>query len=68
MGRWRSGIRTVWMWAKEKQQILSWRRCATGVTVVLILAMVVGLPASLPTPAKAGEERFGPIHWYEPLE
>ena len=68
MGRWRSRIQTVWVWAKGKRLKLSWRRCARGMAVAMVLAVAVGLPASRPTPLEAEEERFGPIHWYEPME
>jgi hypothetical protein len=56
------------MWFGQEWLKLALRRCAAGMTAVAVVAVALVLPSSRPSPDKAEEERFGPIHWYEPME
>ena len=44
------------------------RRVAALAAAMVVGGTVLWLPASRPTPSEGEGERFGPIHWYEPME
>jgi hypothetical protein len=64
---WQSRLNTVRMWFGQEWLKLALRRCAAGMTAVAVVAVALVLPSSRPSPDKAAEERFGPIHWHEPM-
>jgi len=68
MERLRVILNTVCMRTRGRRPGLPLRRVAALAAAMVVGGTVLWLPASRPTPSEGEGERFGPIHWYEPME